>query len=364
MSSPIMVEQLDSAIDVLLADSDTAIPNLDSTVADLLGVAAELRMLPRPDFRAQLKFELTRGQDLTQAVLEPQLDPPDVIVPRKTMQRIHPERVLPTLFEQGYGTFAPRRWNYALSLAAHAICLGLILSSGFWMAQHHASQPLKLAGFDTTEYVPIAPKPAVAPRGGGGGDRDKVATPEGRLPKLAMRQVTPPEVVIRNDHPKLPAEPSVVAPPVRLANNGMPNLGDPKSSVLGPPSNGNGSGGGYGSGSGGGIGGGVGPGIGGGYGGGIFRAGEDGVSAPQLISKVEPEYSQQARQAKHQGIVVLSLVVGPDGRTRGIHVARSLGMGLDEKAIEAVRQWRFEPAMKDGRPVPVAVEVEVSFRLF
>src|SRR6185503_21349577 len=111
----------------------------------------------------------------------------------------------------------------------------------------------------------------------GGGDRDKVIAPKGKMPKFAMEQITPPEVVVRNEHPKLTAEPTVVMPPqVKLASNNLPNLGDPKSPVIGgPPSNGVGSGAGIGSGSGGGIGsgsgGGVGPGAGGGYGGGVFR---------------------------------------------------------------------------------------------
>ena len=108
---------------------------------------------------------------------------------------------------------------------------------------------------------------------------------------------------------------------------------------------------------------GAGPGLDNGYGGGILTIG-GGVSAPRAIYKPEPEYSTEARQAKYQGTVVVSLIVGSDGKAHDVRVARSLGMGLDEKAIEAVQQWRFEPAMKDGRPVAVAVNVQVSFRLF
>ena len=78
----------------------------------------------------------------------------------------------------------------------------------------------------------------------------------------------------------------------------------------------------------------------------------------------DPEYSEEARKAKYQGTCVLWLVVGPDGRPRDIKVARTLGLGLDEKAIEAVKQWKFEPAMKDGKPVAVQINVEVSFRLY
>jgi TonB family protein len=89
-----------------------------------------------------------------------------------------------------------------------------------------------------------------------------------------------------------------------------------------------------------------------------------GVSAPKPLFTPDPEYSEEARKSKYQGVVVLWLVIGPDGRPHEIQVARPLGMGLDEKAIEAVRTWRFEPAKKDGHPVAVQMNVEVSFRLY
>jgi len=89
-----------------------------------------------------------------------------------------------------------------------------------------------------------------------------------------------------------------------------------------------------------------------------------GVSAPRPIYSPDTEYSEEARKAKYQGTCVLWLVVGPDGHPRDIKVARTLGLGLDEKAIEAVKTWKFEPAMKDGKPVAVQINVEVSFRLY
>jgi TonB family protein len=88
------------------------------------------------------------------------------------------------------------------------------------------------------------------------------------------------------------------------------------------------------------------------------------VSAPRAIYDPEPQYSEEARKAKFQGAVVLAIIVGADGRAHDIKIARSLGMGLDEKAIEAVKQWKFLPAMKDGQPVSVLVNVEVDFRVF
>jgi protein TonB len=202
--------------------------------------------------------------------------------------------------------------------------------------------------------------------GGGGGDRDVLQATKGRLPRLSMEQIAPPVVVVRNENPKLPVEPTIVVPPqVHLAYN-MPNLGDPMSAgVL--PSNGTGSGGGIGSGSGGGVGKGTGPGFGpgqgGGTGGGIFHVG-GGVSAPRPIYSPDPEFSEEARKAKYQGTCTLMLIVDAAGRPTNIRVANSLGMGLDEKAIEAAKKWRFEPAMKDGHPVAVEIALEVDFHLY
>jgi periplasmic protein TonB len=88
------------------------------------------------------------------------------------------------------------------------------------------------------------------------------------------------------------------------------------------------------------------------------------VSAPRALFAPDPEYSEEARKAKYQGTVVLWVVIGADGRPRETRVQRSLGMGLDQKAIEAVRRWKFEPAQKDGVPVAVQVHIEVNFRLF
>jgi TonB family protein len=205
--------------------------------------------------------------------------------------------------------------------------------------------------------------------GGGGGDRDKIPAVRGKLPKHAMEQITPPAMVVRNDNPKLPMDPTVVIPPqVKMPTMNALNFGDPKAALpSGPASNGTGSGGGIGSGSGGGVGVGTGPGVGqgrgGGIGGGAFRVG-GGVSAPRTLDAPDPEYSEEARKAKHQGTVVLWMIVDPNGSPRDVRVTRSLGMGLDQKAIEAVRKWKFEPARKDGKPVAVQISVEVNFRLY
>lgn len=221
---------------------------------------------------------------------------------------------------------------------------------------------------DISDYLPLSNKKNdTIGGGGGGGDRDKLAAPKGKLPKLAMEQFTPPAVIIRNENPKLAVEPSVVIPPqVKLPPANLPNFGDPMAQV-GPLSNGTGSGGGIGSGSGGGVGSGEGPGVGpgrgGGIGGGVFRVG-GGVSAPRVVYDPSPEYTEEARKAKYEGTVVLSIIVGLDGRPRDLRIVRSLGLGLDEKAMEAVRNWKFEPARKSGQAVAVQVNVEVEFRLY
>ena len=95
----------------------------------------------------------------------------------------------------------------------------------------------------------------------------------------------------------------------------------------------------------------------------VYRVG-GGVTAPRPIYHPDPEYSEEARREKFQGTCVLWLVVSPEGLPRHIKVARTLGLGLDEKAIEAVKQWTFEPARKDGKPVAAAVNVQVTFHLY
>jgi TonB family protein len=94
----------------------------------------------------------------------------------------------------------------------------------------------------------------------------------------------------------------------------------------------------------------------------IYKVGP-GVTAPKPLKTPDPEYSQEAKHGKYQGRCDLGVVIGPDGRTYDIKVTRYLGEGLDEKAIEAVRKWRFEPARKDGKPVAVAITVQVEFHL-
>ena len=273
---------------------------------------------------------------------------------------------LPTLLGGDYGLYRTRPSAFVVSFALNILLGVLLVYSGHWMIEHHEQVRRHVVGLvtDISPYV-LPPSSKQSGGGGGGGDRDKLAASKGRLPKQARDQITPPAVVVRNETPKLTAEPTVVAPTIQVSQTGP--LGDPLSNILGPPSSGTGSGGGIGTGSGGGVGSGEGPGVGpghgGGIGGGVYRIG-GGVSAPRVLYAPDPEYSEEARKAKYQGTVILWMIVGPDGIPRDIRVMRSVGLGLEQKAIEAVRHWKFDPARKGGHPVAVQINVEVAFRLY
>jgi TonB family protein len=201
---------------------------------------------------------------------------------------------------------------------------------------------------------PLSKPVAQVKPAGGGGQRSPLPALKAELPKPAPRVFTPPLVAI--EHPALTMDPSLLAAnDAWAAPTGA--IGNPLGAI----------GGGGGLGSSGGIGNGVGTGIGNdrgpSFGGaGVYTVG-NGVSAPELISKVEPEYSEEARKAKYSGFVLLSIIVNTDGRAEEIRVVKSLGMGLDEKAIEAVQKWRFKPGRSKGVPVKVRAQVEVNFRL-
>lgn len=296
----------------------------------------------------------------------PRRDPRPVQPPSQAVRIARPP-------EQIWGQYNNYRANgVVISAMIHVVVLGLLLSGIFvthQITQRQQRQVVTLIAPSPEDYaLPTAKK--VISGGGGGGDHDIIQAPKGHPPKAALQQITPPAIVMRNTHPKLAVEPTVVAPPaVHVAENHVPMLGTPMNAVLpaAPPSNGTGSGGGIGSGSGGGVGmghgTGVGAGSGGGIGGGVYRVG-GGISAPTAISAPDPDYTEEARRAKKQGTCVLWLIVDSAGRPRDIRVARGLGFGLDAKAVDAVKQWRFQPALKDGKPVDVQISVEVEFHLY
>jgi TonB family protein len=256
------------------------------------------------------------------------------------------------------------------STVAHALVLGLIIGGTFITIRRpvpaRPKSHIDIKLIDPGDYA-LKPAKTEAGGGGGGGDGDVLQASVGRLPKSSMRQITPPTAVIRNPNPKLAFEPTVIVPPdIKMAMNNMPNLGDPKSSAI-IPSNGPGAYGGIGTGSDGGVGPGhgrgVGPGDEAGTGGDTFRIGK-GVTPPRVIYQTDPAFSEEARKAKYQGNCVLGLVVDANGHPTNIRVLNALGMGLDEKAIESVKNWKFEPGKKDGHDVAVEIAVEVDFHLY
>ncbi|MBB6145483.1 TonB family protein [Silvibacterium bohemicum] len=259
-------------------------------------------------------------------------------------------------------------WMSFWSVGAHVSALALIVLVVFAGGKEIVA-PTRIAvtPIDVKPYLPItlSGKDAMG-GGGGGGAHELIEASKGHLPKFADKQITPPQI-IRNEVPKLPIEATVVMPPIQLPDANMPNVGVPQSPQVSLASQGPGSRSGLGTGDHGGIGpgngNGVGPGTGGDYGGGVMSAGA-GVSAPVVIYSVDPEFSDEARRAKYQGICPVALIVDEHGNPTHIHVERSLGMGLDEKAVEAVKQYRFRPAYYHGHPVAVEMVVVVNFRIF
>jgi protein TonB len=214
--------------------------------------------------------------------------------------------------------------------------------------------------------LPVTPDNEKSGGGGGGGKKTITPPSKGELPRAADKQLAPPDPEPpKNPDPKLIVEPTVVAPQLAQLHINLLNLGDPNG-VPGPPSAGPGVGGGIGNGQGRGVGEGKGPGVGpgegGGAGGGVFRVG-GGVTPPTVIQRVEPQYSEEARKARYQGTVVLEAIVRRDGTVDIQRIVRSLGFGLDENAIQALKQWRFRPGMRNGVPVDVSLNIEVNFNL-
>lgn len=261
----------------------------------------------------------------------------------------------PVEMQDSKGAYAGNEWKAGLmSLAINGSILGLLLFIGTNREiQEAIKEKVILIAPNLRPPPKLPPKEKLA--GGGGGGAEKIPESKGKLPKIAPRQFVPP-TVHTVENPKLAMNPTIIASN-DLPNIDAPNIGDPLAG-LGAPSNGMGGGGGIGPGKGPGVG----PGTGGGFGGGAFKIG-GGVSAPVATFKPEPEYSEEARKAKYQGEVWLAVVVDEKGVPQDIRVTRKLGLGLDEKAIEAVRKWRFKPGMKDGKPVAVQATIAVSFHL-
>jgi TonB family protein len=213
---------------------------------------------------------------------------------------------------------------------------------------------------------PPAQKKAPAPKK----SASPVPTPKPHAAPPVPRPTPAPEVRIEPvvDTPKpIPTPPPAVQAPVRtIAADPLDTIGLPVEKLATPPSQGRGTQGGVGSGAGAGLGegtgGGIGPGTGGGTGGGPYQPGA-GIDPPTLVREVKANYTDEARRKAIEGDVVLEIVVRQDGTVGDVRVRHSLGAGLEQKAIDAVRQWKFNPARRHGTAVDVVVDVSVEFKM-
>ena len=270
----------------------------------------------------------------------------------------------------------------------HATAFGIALLTTLGVTTHREAQP---APSPTRLVFLVSPGPGGG--GGGGGLRQpapvRPAQLEGkraiRSPVPIVRAIKRPDPEPRRPDPPPPPPvqptpkpveppppvakpeppPPVVAPVVSASADARDRSGDlanrPPSESQGPGTGG-GAGDGGGTGLGSGTGAGIGEGSGGGTGGGPYRPGS-GIEPPELLHEVKPDYTEDARRRNLTGDVVLEIVVRSDGRVGAVRIVRGLGGGLDQRAVDAVRQWRFSPARRSGTPVDVAVEVAVEFRL-
>ena len=265
----------------------------------------------------------------------------------------------------------------AVSGTLHAAIVGaLVLLTTMGLAR---PKPLVTADERKEARLVFLALPGPGGGGGGGGRREPAPAPKAerkgistiRSPLPVRRPPPPletPKIVRVSNPPPVKAEPlpPVVAPVVAVAADVRDRVGVPVD--VAPvieshgPGTGNGAGAGKGTGLGEGDGAGVGPGSGGGTGGGPYRPGS-GITPPTVLREVRPDYTEDGRRRNIEGDVVLEIVVRRDGMVGDVKLLQGLGAGLDQRAMEAVRQWRFSPAQRQGLPVDVIVEVAVEFKL-
>lgn len=345
-------EEIAEALDrhIVGSESETPVAGFEP----LLAIASDLRLLPTRQFKDELRAELlAQAEALDTDCAEFSSSNPFVA-----------SSELPQILEPREFSMLPADpRSFLLSFVSHAAVVVLI-ASGIWVGQQTVIKTKPLSSELT--YLPLPSGDNVPHGGGSGGDHSTVPVSHGTPPKFSEQQIAPPAIVVKNPVAKLQVDPALQGPPqLKLPQSNQ--LGDLLAANNTIPSNGIGGNGGMGSNHGTGIGPGNGPGFGSGSGGGccndVFLPGK-GVTPPRAIYDPEPEYSEEARKAKYQGIVVLAIVVDPSGQPRDVRIARSLGMGLDQKAVEAVEKWKFKPGERDGMPVAVQVNVEVRFQLY
>ena len=244
-------------------------------------------------------------------------------------------------------------WALGISATFNGSLVALALLIGVKTYMNNVKPKLQVTPLDIKDWN--APK-AANMAGGGGGSPDKIEAIKGRIPPRAK---APDEVakVEAPPDPTIDVQNSIVIPD----NARMPNFGQSNSPNVKLGSLGNGTGVGLGSGNGNGYG----PGSGWNMGGGLARVG-GGVSAPVVLHSVDPEFSDEARRAKYQGVCIVELIVDAQGNPQNPHVTRPLGMGLDEKAIDAIKLFKFKPAYdrNNNKTVAVMVSIEINFRLY
>ena len=261
----------------------------------------------------------------------------------------------------------------ALSSTLHA---GIVAAAVFFATLGLTPAAATLVQREPTRFIFIA-TPGPGGGGGGGGLRQPAPPPKARREghhtinsPLPLRE--PPKPIVPTPAPPEPkpapleAErlPAILVPIVSAPADMRNRAGVLEPTAAQNDSHGSGAGGGTGAGTGVGVGdgSGIGPGSGGGMGGGPFRPGS-GIEPPRLLREVKADYTEEARQRNLVGEVVLEIVVRRDGSVGDIKVLQGLGAGLNERAVQAVRQWRFSPAHRFGAPVDVLVEVAVEFKL-
>jgi TonB family protein len=269
----------------------------------------------------------------------------------------------------------------ALPLAISSTVHAAVFVASIFIATMGLSPAAATAVQPRFEAIPLVFVPLPGPGGGGGGGGLRQRRPPPKAEREGPRAISsplpvrqPPKPVEAAPNPPEPkpeplkAEqlPILVAPIITLPADARSRNGVLEQTPADSDSRGSGRDGGVGSGAGTGIGegdgAGVGPGSGGGAGGGVYRPGS-GIEPPRLLREVKPDYTEDARLRRLEGEVVMEIVVRRDGSVGDLRIVRGLGGGLNERAAQAVRQWRFSPARRLGSAVDVIVEVSVEFKL-
>lgn len=286
----------------------------------------------------------------------------DLIAPRK----------LPPLKTTSQPIPVPEIWtkdkNFSrmqlVSILVHGAFIALIVLAPLLLPGIITPPVTKASSPELNTDITISPyknvlKPAATKAGGGGGAADNAPSTRGKAPKFSWTQISRP--MVNPPKAQITMTPTVLGnPDIKLPDVAANNWGDPLSNR-----NTGSLGQGHGNGIGNGNGNGVGPGEGYGTGGGTPNAGTGGYGTPACLYCPRADYSDEAMKVKVQGVVELVAIITPDGRVTDVHVAKGLGLGLDEKAIEAVRTWRLKPALgPDGRPASVRQVIEVTFQLY